>query len=418
MLFQFILLPLALCLYSSMSLALKPEPGMDKIIELIKSKNIPLQTMQKLEDAYGHIETGSAYYPDPNVKISYFLSPIETRNGPQRFNLMISQSIPWPSSLNSEQLLASHSTEAKKHQKELFLLELIYNTKLLIFKNLELRKKQANKQKMAATLSKLNNVVLGRLKLGRASQAEISQINIEIAKLSQAMRLISSKQMDIKQKLRSMTGGENIEQLLPDEFNTSWQQLNGFDPSQLKLEDHPAIKLANAKVKRALAVVERQKSKRLPKLGASISWFQIDPTDSVMPNSDSGKDAFAIAASVSLPIWSGKYDAMEHGNTAKLTAVQLELKQTELELKTQIASIYEEFIAAGEVSSIYANDIIPQAVQALESDRESYTQSGVTFEKVISNYIRVIKFEDLLIESQVKQAILKAYLQKLAAMSL
>ena len=137
-----------------------------------------------------------------------------------------------------------------------------------------------------------------------------------------------------------------------------------------------------------------------------------------MAGSDAGKDAWAIGASVSIPIWSSKYDSMENSQIAKRSAAQFELKQRDLDLRAGINSVYEEYQSTKDISSMFRSDILPQAGQALKSDRESYTQGNVPFERVIENYIRVIKFEDQLIESQIKQATLKAAIEKLVGRGL
>ena len=392
--------------------------GIAKIIELIRSQNYQVLAAKQSHLASKHSQEGSGYFPDPIIKLNAFGSPIETRNGPQRSNLMISQAIPWPTALQAEEELALSQSKVKAEQLEILLLDLTFEVKTLIYKYLETINKLNNKKKMIVTLNNLSNIVLGRLKLGSASQAEVSRINIEVAKLTQTVRKLESKKVEILHKLAAMSGGQSIDHLIPRSLDSKWGQIKEFDPGKVDIASHPYIQLAKAKVNVSNAGIEKQKSKRLPKLGASVSWFQIDRPNGAMAGTEAGKDAWAIGASISLPLWSGKYDSLEYSSASNHVSAQMELEQRKLDLRSKIASLYEEYSTTREVSLIFRSDIIPQAVQALESDRESYTQGGAPFERVITNYIRVIKFEDQLIENQIRQAVLKAALEKLLGKSL
>ena len=392
--------------------------GLTKILELVEAQSNALQSAKQSHNASKQAYDSTGYYPDPMVKFNYFVSPIETRNGPQRSNLMVSQVIPWPSSLQADEDVAAKMIIVKAEQVEVLRLELIFNVKSMIYKYIEINEKIETKKKMIITLNNLSQVVLGRLKLGSANQAELSRISIEVAKLTQAIKKLETRKVSIQGKLKSLTGGASVDHLLPTSFDPAWGKLSGFNPSGINLKEHPYIKLFSAKVGASGAEIERKKSRRLPKIQASASWFQIDEPNSEMMGLDAGKDAWALGASISVPIWSSKYDSSEYSAVSKQKAAQLDLKQKELDLQYEIDNSYEEYLSTSEISGIFANDILPQANQALKADRESYSQGAAPFERIITSYIRVIKFEDQLIENQVKQAVLKASLERLVGRNL
>ena len=390
----------------------------NQILDIIIDQNILVKSAREAHLASKHIEHGSGFMPDPIIKLNFFGSPIETRNGPQKSNIMVTQNIPWPSTLRSEEQRSASMTRLKKEQIEAFILDLKFEAKSVVYKYAELSEKIESRNKMILTLNNLGKVVLSRIKLGEASQAEISRINIEIIKLTQNLRLIETKMMSLRLKLTSMTGGKDIVHLLPTFVDNKWGMIINIDPSKVNLSSHPRVLLAKAKIGLAQAELDQVKAKRLPKFGISASWFQIDEPNSAMTGPGAGKDAWAVGASVSIPIWSKKYDSMEYNQIARRSAAKYELSQQELDLRTEIKSTYEELQAANDISAMFRSDILPQANQALKADRESYTQGNVPFERVIENYIRVIKFEDQLLESQVKQATLIAAIEKLVGRSL
>ena len=390
----------------------------EKIVNLIKEQNYSIQATRQKYIASKHMAKVTGYFPDPTFKFNIFGSPIETRNGPQKFNVMLSQSIPWPSALKAEENLAVSQSEQLHEQTEILLLDLTFKAKSLIYKYVEFSEKIQSKNKMILSLKNLSKVALSRLKLGAASHREISRINIEIASLSQNLREIEANLISIQEQLRSMTEGKEIKSLLPTTIDNSWGRLPSIDPSNIDLSFHPLLRLAKSNINLVQAGLEKVRAKRLPMLGTSVSWFKIDKPDSSMGSAGEGKDAWAIGASVTIPIWSGKYDSMEHSQISKLSAVKYELTQRELELRSSIQRAYEELRSAIDISSMFKSDILPQADQVLRSNRESYTQGNVPFESVVDSYIRVIKFENQLIESQIKQATLRALIEKLVGRSL
>ncbi|MCB9229115.1 MAG: TolC family protein [Deltaproteobacteria bacterium] len=395
--------------------AIPGEQGIGKILELIRKQNHSVQAASQTRLADLHAADGTGYFPEPGISLNVFGSPIETRNGPQRFNIVLKQAIPWPAALRAEEQLADSSANVRQEQLEILLLDLDFNAKSLIFKYAGLSAKRKNKEKMIASLNHLSKVVSGRLKLAAAGQAEVSRINIEGARLTQAVRTIDADLVKIIHTLKALTGGEDIVSFLPSSPDPDWGEISGFNADKIDVSSHPLIRLAHAKVSSANARIEQAKVRHLPGFGVSLSWFQIDPPDSDMLSSDAGKDAWAIGASVSVPIWNRRYNALEYSQIAQRSAAQQELRQRELDLKSSIHSIYEEYRSAKDIFMIFRNDILPQSDQALQSDQESYAQGNTPFDRMIESYIRSIQLDDQIIESQIRMATLKSALEKLTA---
>src|SRR5690606_33181569 len=51
--------------------------------------------------------------PDPNLSIGYFISPVETRVGPQRARFSLSQMFPWFGTLKAQKNAATFFAESK-----------------------------------------------------------------------------------------------------------------------------------------------------------------------------------------------------------------------------------------------------------------------------------------------------------------
>ena len=51
--------------------------------------------------------------PDPNIVFGYFIQPVETRVGPQRFKISVAQMFPWFGTLKSKENAAVQQAKAK-----------------------------------------------------------------------------------------------------------------------------------------------------------------------------------------------------------------------------------------------------------------------------------------------------------------
>ena len=387
--------------------------GQKQILALVASHNKSIEAARQAFIASSHLEKAAGYFPDPTIKINIFGSPLETRNGPQRTNINISQSIPWPSAMKAEERLAASTTKINAEQAKILLLDLIFQAKALIYEYAEISEKVESKKSMILMLEKLSHVVLGRLRHGGASPGEISRLNIEIASLAQSLKVIQGRKTEIQQNLKALTGGKDVVEYLPKSLDLLYSKIGPFKPEKVEISSHPILARANAEIDAANAAVVQADVKQLPSFGASLTWFQIDDFDSIFKDNRPSKDAWAIGASVSVPIWRRKYEMTKKGMFAKLSAAKLELHQRELELRTGIESVYAQLQMTSQVSSIFKSDILPQAMLALRASRESYAQGNINIEQVIKNHIQIVKHKDELIANQTKEGLLKAALEKL-----
>ena len=394
------------------------EAGIDAIIGLVLEHNHSLRAANQGLNATTQLKKSTGYLPDPMIKSNFFGSPIETRNGPQKSNIMLSQTIPWPADLRADEKLAASQESVKKDEIDLLTLDLIFKTKSILYSYVGLYQKQENKRKMQESLKYLQQVVLSRVSLGSASQADIARINIELTSLSQGIRAIDSKLAGIRHRLQALTSGQLKNLRLPVTLSPDWVRPVSDALHAQDFSNHPLLLASQAKIRSAEALLAKATSNKRPKISASLSWFQIDRPDSVMNGTSPGKDAWAVGAGITLPLFQEKYSSMERSMIARRSEADQRLRQARIDISSEFDRTLEEFKSLSEISSMYQKDILPQARQALRSDKDSYSQGRASFERVIENYLRVIRFEDLFIESQSQLATLRAQLEKIAGKNL
>lgn len=411
------LLSLLLC-YDIALLAQSDKEWLTNLLKTAKSNNLQIKAATRSYQSSTYKAESTGYLPDPTIKINYFTSPIETRNGPQKSNITLNQQIPWAKTLNSMEKKAEAVALIQKEKVEVLELEVSYKVKELVYKYILLKKKIENRKRMLLSLNKFTQVLIARISVGRSSQAGITRVNIETAKLNQNIRDLEASALGVEHNIKRLMGSYGSPIVIPKKFAKEWLQFpQDIKPDTIDFSTHPLIKISKQKIERATAGVDLEQSKKFPMLGVSASWYQIDKPEGAQ-NSDSGKDAWAVGASVSIPIWRGKYSALERSQKEKKVQAKQELSDTELLLRAELSTIYDKLHSTNDIIKIYKNDIIPQANQSLQANQRSYQKGSISFDRVIDDHLRLIRFEDQLEANIAKLATLKAGIEKVLGKAL
>ena len=186
---------LIICLFGAFNFSLFSQTPLDGYLEKaagqnpnLKAKfNMYLAALEKVE------QQGSL--PDPTVSFGYFISPVETRVGAQRFKAGLSQMFPWRGTLPKQKQLAASFAQVKFEEfqaaKNQLFLE-IKNSYLALFElekqieinatNLELLKsfEPILKTKYESNLASLTDLVRVQIKIDEATtQLELLKLNRE-----------------------------------------------------------------------------------------------------------------------------------------------------------------------------------------------------------------------------------------------
>jgi len=86
---------------------------LDRYLQTAANENPALKA--KFNEYMASLEQDSQVgtLPDPQLAFGYFISPVETRNGPQQAKISLTQMFPWFGTLNTKTDVASDMAKAK-----------------------------------------------------------------------------------------------------------------------------------------------------------------------------------------------------------------------------------------------------------------------------------------------------------------
>ena len=390
-------------------LALEKSYSVEELISKAYSHSPEIASDSFKMKASSHLKGAFNYIPDPSLKFNYFTDPIETRNGPQRYNIMVTQSIPWPGTVVAKGKQARFKEEAFSHKKEAGLRRLGLEVRTLFATITSLKAIRDTRTEKLEALKVLKKLILARSSVAKSSLADISRIEIEVTDLEQSLLELD---LNLQRSLFSLEElvGERLDQ---SSFSSAFEE-EGFSLSQKAsneaLKDHPLFKATLAQVKLAEAKKSVEQSKYFPKFSLFASWYKIEkPDPSFAGAANPGKDAFSFGFSLTVPLWT-VFSGRSSYEEGLRRASESDSRGVALKLKKLADSSLEELKTYEDIINLYEHKSLPSAKKALKLDLESYSQGAVTVDQIVRDYNKLQDIESRLITAKKLKFISKSRL--------
>lgn len=342
---------------------------------------------------------GVSSLPDPQLGFGYFISPVETRVGPQRAKLSLSQRFPWFGTLKSKGEVSALMAEAKYADFIDKKNQLMAKVAQAYYKLYELENVILLQEENLKILYQLKSIVQSKFSQNKSSMADVLRTDLMIEQLKNRIKNSRNRkkplQADFNQLLNRKldTDVEIIDRL----SITSGDQKALYQRNDSIFQDHPKLKAAAI---RANAMEEREKSYQLqglPSFGLGLDYVFIDERSGVQIE-DNGQNAFMPMVSLSIPIFRKKYQAGKEGS-GLLRESYLE---QEVESRNQLNSNYEMAIykltEARNNYQLYEKQI-EIADQTLRLLKKDYANGRADFEEVLDLQRLRIEYQILKLSS-------------------
>lgn len=315
-------------------------------------------------------------YPDPQIMFTYFPEPIQTRLGPQDWNASISQMIPFPGKL----FKAGEIVRTDAHIARLNLDKTVRDITVAILESFH----ELRYIREARRIADQNVKLLDQLrKMGETAYAQDRALFLDVV------------------KAQSQSAQLRYDALLLEELEqTETTRLNGLlnrepDAGFGPLEKPPIRPLAHTlaeiyqiaeagqeEIRMAHAVIEKTHAKmdmamyqNLPDFKLGIFYASIGEPDVSSPPQDVGQDAFGLQFGVTLPLWSDKKEGRLLLAKAEVDKAKAVKAERIIKTRTSIRNIFFRLRNARRLISLYKDEMLPQAANAMEM-AETWSREG------------------------------------------
>ena len=314
--------------------------------------------------------------PDPQLKFSYYIEPIETRTGPQRMRYGISQKFPLAGKLSQREQIALRQADVLKGKADLVKLTIFRDVKQAYYELAYLEQAITITREDIALLDYMENVVRARYSAGNVPYASVLRTQVALDTLQERLVTLQDSRKPVAARLNAAMS-QPLDTLIPPPSSIPVMELVTDDTS-LKAslrENNPSLLAFDAQAKAAEAGMRLARSSYYPDITVGLDSIYTDSPRNNANAINSGDDPLIVSISINLPIWQNKLDAAVLENKETRLAVLKGKRGAEEKLLMQLELALYKYRDAGRRIALYRNTLIPKAEQVIEVTLEAF-QNG------------------------------------------
>ncbi|WP_320815063.1 TolC family protein [Flavobacterium sp.] len=328
--------------------------------------------------------------PDPNLSMGYFISPVETRLGPQNFRFSLSQMFPWFGTLKAQKNAATLIAESK-YQAFLNAKNQLYSHVATAYYPLyELLKLKDIEQENIKILDSYKNIANAKFENGKGSLVDVLRVDIMIKEAQTNLGILTKKEPSLTSWFNSILNRPYNEKIviskdlqimpLPIEYRKD------------SITTNPILQELELKKQASEVSIEVARKQGLPKLGLGLDYVLVGKGMNNFP--DSGKDIIMPMVSVSLPIFRKKYNAAT--NEAKLMqeSYSFQKEAYENKLNGTYYKLVFELEKERDLLKLYEGQVITLS-KSLNLLFAYYSNANKDFEEVLRMQQELLKYQKM-----------------------
>lgn len=322
------------------------------------------QRSKAAEESY-RVDTG---YPDPQVMVTYYPAPIETRLGPQDWNATLSQTVPYPGKLARAGEVASAKAEIADISVERTIREVALAVQESFY---ELYYIQASREIVKRQMELFDNLI-------KTTESAYAQDRVTLVAVINAHSHMDALEKDLLLlESMSQTEAATLNSLLDRPPDAPYGTLT--DPelasNAASLEDlyrladmnQEDIQVANTRIHQGDAELDLARYQARPDFKVGLFYAAIGSPDVAMPPADAGDDAVGIQFSLSVPLWGEKNSGRVEKARAQRAAAVTDKSSATNRVHAKVRSLYYNLERSRGIIKLYEEKLLPQARTAVDA---------------------------------------------------
>ena len=385
---------------------------LDTYLEIAADNNPGLQAKYKeFEAALQKIPQVTAL-PDPSFSFGYFISPVETRVGPQRAKFSLSQMFPWFGTLEAKGDVAALMAEAKYQSFLEVRNKLYFDVAAAYYPLYELQQLQIIERENIEILESYKNISTSKFENADAPMVDVLRVEIMLEDSRTNLEIFKEKEHALVSTFNNLLNrDENERVMVADTLPAAKIDLAAAKDSLLSR--NPTINALDLKTRASKANEVVAQKQGLPHVGVGLDYVVVGEP-SGMSVTDAGKDVLMPMVSVSIPLFRKKYEAaqkeaqlmqesytLQKQNTLNSLSAQYERTQFGMTQQLELLELYQKQTATTQ--------------QSLNLLFSAYGNSGQDFEEVLRMQQKLLKYKKLMARAVAQYHIAVARLDYITA---
>ena len=363
--------------------------SLNDYLEMAANNNPGLKAKYKLYLAALEAIDQNAALPDPTLSFGYFISPVETRVGPQQFRISLTQMFPWKGTLPLRKKAASQLAQLRFEEFMEAKNQLFLKIQLKWLALYELEKEIRIIQENLDLLKTYEPVTRTKYEANLVSLSDLVRVQINLEAGETELALLKLKRKPLRAEFNLLLNRDEAQAV---SFEGSLRQYITTKPTfDSMMAASPQIKAARMKIEMAKTQIGLAGKQTKPNIGLGLDYTVVSKrADAAV--SGNGRNILMPRVSISLPIFKKKNRARQ--NLAKLTKESHEanLVQIENELKKQWIGLEYELEKATKERTLYQSEI-DKTNLLLKVLTAEYTNNNRDFEEVLATRQRLLMLQ-------------------------
>jgi cobalt-zinc-cadmium efflux system outer membrane protein len=386
--------------------------SLDDYLKIAAENNPGIQATYKSFEAAMEQVTQVSSLPDPNLSFGYFISPVETRVGPQQARFSLTQMFPWFGTLNAQADAAAFMAEAKYQEFLDGRNRLYYQVSASYYPLYELEKFISIEEENTRILSSYKEIATVQFRNDKGAMVDVLRVDIMLNDATTNLSILQQKRDPLETRFNKLLNRNEDESIVVFDSLGVVEISQNYDKDSL-FKSNPLLENLELKAKASESQAQAAHKQGLPKFGVGLDYVIVGERNDVTM-SDNGKDVFMPMLTMSLPIFRGKYKAA--GKQAQLMQESYALQKEEV--SNRLISSYDmawfEIQKQAELIELYEKQI-QESKQSLNLLFSAYSNSGKEFEEVLRMQQQILKYQKLKATALVEYHIAIAELDYISA---
>jgi len=347
---------------------------------------------------------------DPIISFGYFISPVETRLGPQIAKLSVSQMFPWFGTLDAKGKQAAFLAMAKMEQYNASANKLVYQVKKEYFKIFFIRISIDYVLKQIDLINMLEKQALIKTETGQTSIVDVLQFQMEKEELMNKVKNLKNKDSEISGHFNLLLNKDKSSEIsIPDSLDIITPKEFLIDSV---LQNNPKIKYSENIINYSEKLVKESKLSSYPKLGLGLDYVFVGKRQDINPDNN-GRDVIMPMVSITIPINRKKYKAKIKESKLKNEESILKKEAVKNDLTAEFETGLSDYYTAVNDYKLY-EDLIIKGEQVLRILKTAYETSGKDYDQVLNMHRKVLNYKIKKIEAGINAKIAESFIEYLS----
>ena len=366
--------------------------SLDEYFKIAAENNPGLQAKYKSFEAAMERVAQVSSLPDPNLSFGYFISPVETRVGPQRARFSLTQMFPWFGTLKAQEDVATLMAEAKYQEFLDARNKLLYQVAAAYYPLYELKRLVEIENENISILSSYKDIASVKFQNGKGAMVDVLRVDITLKDAATNLSILEQKKKPLETRFNTLLNRQEDETIIVQD-SLYVENLPLTYRRDSLLTSNPLLDELDLKIKASEAQELAATKQGMPKIGVGLDYVIVGQrTDMSVP--DNGQDVLMPMVTMSLPIFRGKYKAAQKEAQLMQESYALQKEDAVNRLTSTYEMIWFEIQKQLDQIILYEDQIITSQ-QSLNLLFTAYGNSGKDFEEVLRMQQQILKYQKM-----------------------